>query len=116
MDFFTVPTVAFGVLYCLFVIGHDRRKILHFSVTPNPNALWVVENPPEAWAYRQPHRFSALTIRPRLKVRNGCNFGAETLGKPSNPNCFSQSVAERGRGALGRELPTRPPGRCDCLE
>jgi hypothetical protein len=39
MDFFTVPTLTFGVLYCFFVIGHDRRKILHFNVTRNPNAL-----------------------------------------------------------------------------
>jgi hypothetical protein len=42
MDFFTVPTLTFGVLYCFFVIEHDRRKILHFNVTRNPNALWVV--------------------------------------------------------------------------
>jgi hypothetical protein len=25
-----VPTLTFGVLYCFFVIGHERRKILHF--------------------------------------------------------------------------------------
>ena len=25
MDFFTVPTVSFGVLYCFFVIEHARR-------------------------------------------------------------------------------------------
>jgi hypothetical protein len=31
MDFFTVPTLTFGVLYCFFLIGHDRRKILHFQ-------------------------------------------------------------------------------------
>jgi hypothetical protein len=29
MDFFTVPTLTFGVLYCFFVISHDRRRILH---------------------------------------------------------------------------------------
>ena len=29
MDFFTVPTITFGVLYCFFVICHDRRRILH---------------------------------------------------------------------------------------
>src|SRR5450759_4566996 len=29
MDFFTVPTFTFGILYCFFVISHDRRKILH---------------------------------------------------------------------------------------
>jgi putative transposase len=33
MDFFTVPTLTFGVLYCLFVLAHDRRRILHFNVT-----------------------------------------------------------------------------------
>jgi hypothetical protein len=27
MDFFTVPTITFGVLYCFFVISHDRRRI-----------------------------------------------------------------------------------------
>jgi len=34
MDFFTVPT--FDVLYCFFVIAHDRRKILHLHVTRIP--------------------------------------------------------------------------------
>ena len=29
MDFFTVPTMTFRVLYCFFVIEHGRRKILH---------------------------------------------------------------------------------------
>lgn len=33
MDFFTVPTISFGLLYCFFVIAHDRRRILHFNVT-----------------------------------------------------------------------------------
>ena len=33
MDFFTVPTLSFGILYCFFVIGHDRRRILHINVT-----------------------------------------------------------------------------------
>src|SRR3974390_1392028 len=28
MDFFTVPTITFGVLYGLFVIHHNRRRIL----------------------------------------------------------------------------------------
>jgi hypothetical protein len=33
MDFFTVPTITFGVLYCFFIISHDRRRILHVNVT-----------------------------------------------------------------------------------
>jgi len=48
MDFFTVPTLTFGVLYCFFVISHDRRKILRFNVTRNPHALWIVQQLREA--------------------------------------------------------------------
>ena len=44
MDFFTVPTLTFGVLYCFFVIGHDRRKILHFSVTRIPMLFGLCSN------------------------------------------------------------------------
>src|SRR5271167_135411 len=39
MDFFTVPTITFGVLYCFFVITHDRRHILHFNITQHPTSL-----------------------------------------------------------------------------
>src|ERR1035437_2286960 len=41
MDFFTVPTLTFGVLYCFFIIGHDRRRILHFNVTRHPPSAWI---------------------------------------------------------------------------
>ncbi len=36
MDFFTVPTLTFQVLYRFFVIAHDRRRILHCNVTRHP--------------------------------------------------------------------------------
>jgi hypothetical protein len=32
MNFFTVPTITFGVLYCFFVIGYDRRLELIGSI------------------------------------------------------------------------------------
>jgi hypothetical protein len=40
MDFFTVPTLSFGVLYCFFVIAHDRRRILHCNATNHPTSAW----------------------------------------------------------------------------
>jgi hypothetical protein len=43
MDFFTVPTITFSVLYCFFVISHDRRRILHFNVTKHPTSFWIVQ-------------------------------------------------------------------------
>jgi hypothetical protein len=51
MDFFTVPTLTFGVLYCFFVIAHDRRRILHFNVTKQPTSAWVVQQLREAFPY-----------------------------------------------------------------
>jgi len=56
MDFFTVPTI-FGVLYCFFVIGHDRRRILHFNITRHPTSLWVVQQLREAFPYESAPRF-----------------------------------------------------------
>src|SRR4030095_16395470 len=32
----------FSILYCFFVIEHDRRKILHFNVTEHPTGPWIV--------------------------------------------------------------------------
>jgi len=43
MDFFTAPTITFGVLYCFFVIRHSRRTILRCHVTGHPTALWIVQ-------------------------------------------------------------------------
>jgi hypothetical protein len=43
MDFFTVPTLTFGVPHCFFVIAHDRRSILHFNVTRYPTSAWVIQ-------------------------------------------------------------------------
>ena len=106
MDFFTVPTLTFGVLYCFFVIGHDRRKILHFNVTRNPNALWVVQQLREAWAYKQPHRF--------LLFDRDAKFGAEVvsavrdMGSEPTRTAFrspwQNGVAERWVGSCRRDL------------
>ena len=51
MDFFAVPTITFGVLYCFFIIAHDRRRILHFNVTRHPTSLWIVQQLREAFPF-----------------------------------------------------------------
>ena len=43
MGFFVVPTVRFHLLFVWFAIDHGRRRILHCNVTPNPVALWVIQ-------------------------------------------------------------------------
>jgi hypothetical protein len=51
MDLFTVPTITFGFLYCFFVIGHDRRRILHVNVTNHPTSMWIVPQLREAFPF-----------------------------------------------------------------
>src|SRR6266403_1262314 len=57
MDFFSVPTINFGVLYCFFVISHGRRRILHFNVTKHPTSLWVVQELRESFPFELAPRF-----------------------------------------------------------
>lgn len=51
MDFFTVPTLTFGVLTCFFVVEHDRRRVVHFNVARHPTAAWVSQQLREAFPY-----------------------------------------------------------------
>src|SRR5260370_9804086 len=41
VDFFTVPTVSFRVLFVLVVLAHHRRRVVHFNVTEHPTAWWT---------------------------------------------------------------------------
>jgi hypothetical protein len=40
IDFLTVPTVTFGILYVFFVLSLERRRVLHINVTRQPHAAW----------------------------------------------------------------------------
>jgi len=60
MDFFTLHTVTFGILYCFFLIAHDRRRILHFNVTRNPTSLWIVQPFREAFPFKAFHKYLIL--------------------------------------------------------
>ena len=51
MDFFTVPTLTFGILRCFFAIAHDRRRILHCNVTRHPSSALIVQQLREAFPY-----------------------------------------------------------------
>jgi putative transposase len=43
VDFFTVPTIRFQILYVFLVLAHERRRILHFNVTAHPTAEWTAQ-------------------------------------------------------------------------
>ncbi len=48
IDFLTVPTATFRVLFVLVILSHDRRKIVHANVTEHPTAAWTARQVLEA--------------------------------------------------------------------
>jgi transposase InsO family protein len=106
MDFFTVPTLMFEVLYCLLVIAHGRRQILHFNVTRHPTSAWVSQQLREAFPYDSAPRHLIFDRGSNFSdsvVDTIRNFGIEP--KRTSIQCAWQNgVAERFVGSCRRDL------------
>jgi putative transposase len=106
MDFFTVPTITFGVLYCFFVISHDRRRTLHINVTQHPTGPWIVQQLREAFPFASAPRF--------LIFDRDAKYGSEVPAAvrslkmrpvrtaPESP--WQNGVAERWIGSCRQDL------------
>ena len=114
MDFFTVPTLTFNLLYCFFIIRHDRRRILHFNVTRHPTRSWIVQQLREAFPYQSAPRF--------LLFDHDQKYGLEVPAaiRSMNMECVQTSihspwqngVAERWVGSCRRDR-ARPRHRSE---
>jgi hypothetical protein len=110
MDFFTVPTLTFVVLYGFLVIAHDRRRIIHFNVTKHPTSAWIVQQLREAFPYDSAPGY--------LIFDRGANFDEEVIdtierfGVKPKRTCFrspwQNGVAERWVPPSRQLLPVRP--------
>jgi transposase InsO family protein len=105
IDFFTVPTIRFQVLYVFLVLAHDRRRIVHFNVTAHPTAEWTGQQLREAFPFEQVPRH---LLRDRDAI-----FGSEfrkdvkamgikeVLSAPRSP--WQRAYVERVIGTIRRE-------------
>jgi len=57
IDFFTVPTATFRILYVFIVLSHDRRQVAHFNVTEHPTAQWTSQQLMEAFSFDSAPRY-----------------------------------------------------------
>ncbi len=69
IDFFTVPTATFRVLFGFVVLAHHRRRIVHFNVTSSPSAAWAAQQITNAFPWD-------TAPRCMLRDRDGI-YGAE---------------------------------------
>jgi putative transposase len=106
MDFFTVHTVTFGVLYCFFLIAHDRRRILHFNVTHNPTSLWVVQLLRETFPFEAPHKYMILDRDQKfgLEVIAAIRAMGSRPKRTSFRSPWQNGVAERWVESCRRDL------------
>jgi len=105
VDFFTVPTATFRILYVFLELRHDRRKVVHFNVTEHPTAHWTAHQMVEAFSWDPAPRY---LVRDRDKI-----FGAsfrhlvysldmrEALIAPRSP--WQNPYVERFIGSIRRE-------------
>ena len=105
VDFFTVPTVRFQILYCFIVLRHHRRRIVHFNITMHPTARWTAQQITEAFPYDTVPKY---LIRDRDGIYGNFfqqrvkNMGIrEVLIAPKSP--WQNPYCERVIGSIRRE-------------
>lgn len=105
IDFLTVPTATFRVLFVLVILSHDRRAIRHTNVTQNPTAGWTARQVVEALGMDDEHKYLLRdrdTIYGDLFRRKVASIGlAEVITAPRSP--WQNAYVERVIGSLRRE-------------
>ena len=105
IDFFTVRTVSFNVLYGFVVLLHDRRRVVHFNVTAHPTALWTAQQIIEAFPEETAPRF---LLRDRDQIY-GEHFRCRVVGMgieevvTAAQSPWQNPYAERLIGSIRRE-------------
>jgi putative transposase len=106
LDFFTVPTATFRVLFVLVILVHERRRVIHFNITEHPSAAWTAQQVIEAFPWDDAPRY---LLRDRDRIygtdfrRRVRNMGIkEVLIAPRSP--WQNPYVERLIGSIRREV------------
>ena len=113
IDFFTVSTATFRVLFVFVVLSHKRRRVRHFGVTEHPTQEWTIQQMREAFPWDQAPPY---VLRDRDAIY-GSEFAATTrdmgmeelLSAPRSP--WQNPYLERLVGSIRRECLDRTGAR-----
>src|SRR5215831_1831498 len=105
VDFFTVYTVWFEILFVFIVLAHDRRRVVHFNVTAHPTAEWTAQQMLQAFPFDTAPRY-LLRDRDQIYGQEFRNQVAvldikEVLSAPRSP--WQRAYVERVIGSIRRE-------------
>ena len=90
IDFFTVATVRFEILFVLVVLAHDRRHVRHFAITAHPTAAWTAQQLVEASRGRRRRAISSAIAMP-----------STALSAVGEPHRWASRTGARRPGAPG---------------
>ncbi len=105
IDIFVLPTATFRLLFVFIVLNHERRRIMHYGVTPHPTAAWVAQQITEAFPWdtapcyviRDRDSVYGAVLRNRIKL-----MGIEgVVTAPRSP--WQNPFVERVIGSIRRE-------------
>jgi len=57
IDFFTLPSATFRILFVFIILSHDRRRIVHFNVMEHPSAEWTAQQSVDAFPWDTAPRY-----------------------------------------------------------
>jgi transposase InsO family protein len=105
VDFFTVPTIRFQILYVFLVLAHDRRRIIHFAVTAHPTAEWTAQQLREAFPWESAPQYllrdSDRIFGKDLVDQVNAMGIKQVLSAPRSP--WQRAYVERLIGTIRRE-------------
>jgi putative transposase len=105
VDFFTVATATFKVLFVFVILAHERRRVVHLNVTDTPTAQWTAKQLVEAFPWETAPRY---LLRDRDGVY-GVEFSSRVKGmgigdvKTAPRSPWQNPYVERLIGTLRRE-------------
>jgi transposase InsO family protein len=105
MDFFTVATATFRVLFVFIVLSHDRRRVVHFNVTEHPTEDWTAQQMREAFPWDEAPRYlirdrDAIFGKDLVTTTQGMGI-EEVVIAPRSP--WQNPYVERLIGSIRRE-------------
>ena len=87
VDFFTVPTVTFHVLFVFLVLSNERRHIVYFNVTESPTAVWTGQQIVNAFPWNTAPKYL-------LRDRDGI-FGEEFIRRVNSMDIEQVLISPR---------------------
>ena len=90
----------------LFVVRHDRRRVLHFGVTRHPTTTWVIRQLREAFPFDEAPRY--LIFDRDSTFSQAVVAAIRSFGITPSPTAYrspwQNPVSERWIGSVRREM------------